>query len=86
MKTTNRVLYLTTFIPKIQLASFLEIHRHTFDFYINSHKWRHYQIDKIDELFDYVKALTNDPDKDVKRIYFKNGCLICDCRLIRKLY
>lgn len=87
MKTINRVLYLTNFISKTQLATFLEISRPTLDFYLNTPgKWRNYQVEKIDELFDYVKNLTSNNQYEVKRIYFKKGCLISSVNIIRKLY
>lgn len=87
MQTTNRSLFLTNYIPKIQLSAYLEISRHTFDFYLNNPgKWRNYQMEKIDELFDYVKEITEDRNHEVIKMYFKNGCLISDVRIIRKLY
>lgn len=84
MQTSNRVRYLTNYIPKTQISVYLEINRKTLDFYIENPRWKKYQIEKVNELFDYVKKLTQ--SKEVKKIYFKNGCLIADVTIIKELY
>lgn len=84
MQTSNRVRYLTNYIPKTQISVYLEINRKTLDFYIENPRWKKYQVKKVNELFDYVKKLTQ--SKEVKKIYFKNGCLIADVVVVKELY
>lgn len=85
MQTSNRVRFLSQWIPLIQMASYLDINRKTLSFYIvNPSRWRNYQREKIDELFEYVKQIQN--SQEIKKMYFKEGCLISEVILRKKIY
>jgi len=72
MQTSNRVLFLTNYISKKELYTFLEISKKTFDDYISLNKWKFYQIEKINIIFEEIKEITTNKSKEILKVYFEN--------------
>ena len=72
MRTSNRILFLTNYISKKELYTYLEISKKSFDLYISENRWKFYQIEKINKIFEYVKNIVMDKSKEIQKIYFEN--------------
>lgn len=83
MQTSNRALFLTNYISKIQLSTHLEMSRPTFDLYLTSNNWKNYQVKIINETFEHIKNIISDKSKEVIKIYFDGGLLVSDVKIKR---
>ena len=80
MQTSNRILFLTNYISKKELYTYLEVSKKTFDLYISESKWKFYQIEKIVKIFEYIKDITTDKSREIKKIYFENRKICVDLK------
>lgn len=81
MQTSNRALFLTNYISITQLSEHLEISRPTFYLYLKTNKWKKYQVEKINEIFEDVKNIVLNKSIEINKIYFENRILVSDLKI-----